>query len=599
MPPYLDAIDKRTRYEALRASLWSERQSGFDAHWRDLADNFMPRRVRWTVEDRNKGDRRNQDIIDSTGRFSARTLASGLHSGLTSPARPWLKLTTPDQELADYGPVREWLYIVTQRLLVLFATTNLYNVLPTVYGDLGIFGTAAMGIVGDTRDLFRCYSYPIGSYALGQDHRGMVATFVREYELTVRQVVEEFGVKPNGRDIEWKGISKTVRALWDRGSYETAVPVAWLVKPNDYADPSKTIAKYLPYASCHWEYASTEPVFLRESGFKNNPIMAPRWDVTGEDTYGTDCPGMTALGDTQQLQAMQEEKAKGIAKQVDPPVVAPSQIRGMKTSLLAGDITYVDVREGMQGMRSVYDVQLNLRDLTFDIQQVQYRIQRAFYEDLFLMLARSDEQRGTQPPTAREIDERHEEKLLALGPVLERTNDELLDPIVDRVFTLAEGMGLFPDPPPELRGVRLKVEYISILAQAQKLVGVVGQDRFLQSMQILAAEFPEIKFKIDVNRVVNNYQDMLGVDPRVVRSDEDADHLRDAAAKAVNDQAEAENLAKQAGAVKDVATAPLTGDSVLNRLLGNLNTPGSTGAPSAPAPGPGTGVPAIAAPPGG
>jgi hypothetical protein len=582
MPEQVNAIDRRTRYEELRAALWSERMSGFDSHWRDLADNFMPRRVRWTVEDRNKGDRRNQDIIDSTGRFSARTLASGLHSGLTSPARPWLKLTTPNQDLAEFGPVKRWLHTVTQRMLVLFATTNLYNVLPLVYLDMGIFGTAAMAIVGDVRDLFRCYSYPIGSYALGLDHRNVVGTFTREYELTVRQVVESFGVQPNGRDIKWDRISRTVRDLWDRSSYEVAVPVCWMVKPNDlrYERASgPRPAKFLPYASCHWEYGSSEPVFLRESGFKNNPIMAPRWDVTGEDSYGTDSPGMTALGDTQQLQSMQLEKAKAIAKQVDPPVVAPSQIRGHKTSLLAGDITYVDLREGMQGMRSVYDVNLNLRDLTADIREVQYRIQRAFYEDLFLMLARSDEVRGTQPPTAREIDERHEEKLLALGPVLERTNDELLDPIVDRVYNMMDEAGLFPPPPPELEGVVLKVEYISILAQAQKLVGVVGQDRFLQSAAMLAEQFPEVKFKIDTNRVINNYADMLGVDPSIVRSDEDADAMREQAAQAVQQQAESEQMVNAAKAAKDASQAPLTGDSVLNRLVSGTNQPGAIAAP--------------------
>src|SRR5690606_36540354 len=120
-----------------------------------------------------------------------------------------------------------------------------------------------------------------------------------------------------------------------------------------------------------------------------------------------------------------------------------------------------------------------------------YRIQRAFYEDLFLMIAQSDARRGSQPVTAREIDERHEEKLLALGPVLERTNDELLDPLIDRAYGLMEAAGLIPEPPEELDGVTLKVEYISIMAAAQKLVGVVGQDRFIQTVAPMLQVFPE------------------------------------------------------------------------------------------------------------
>jgi hypothetical protein len=122
------------------------------------------------ASDRNRGDKRNQNIIDSTGRFAARTLASGLHAGLTSPARPWMKLTTPDPDLAEHGRSQGMAARRHAAHADVFATSNLYNVLPLVYLDMGVFGTAAMSIVEDTRDLFRCYSYPIGSYALGLDN---------------------------------------------------------------------------------------------------------------------------------------------------------------------------------------------------------------------------------------------------------------------------------------------------------------------------------------------------------------------------------------------------------------------------------------------
>jgi hypothetical protein len=121
---FLDPTEKRKRYGTLRARLWADRSS-FDSHWRELADFLMPRRTRFWASDRNKGDRRNQNIIDSTGRFAARTLASGLHAGLTSPARPWMKLTTPDPSLAEFGPVKAWLHEVTIRMMTLFGTSNL------------------------------------------------------------------------------------------------------------------------------------------------------------------------------------------------------------------------------------------------------------------------------------------------------------------------------------------------------------------------------------------------------------------------------------------------------------------------------------------
>lgn len=570
MPDYSDPRTRRVRYEQLAGKLISDRQGGgFDAHWRELGDWTMPRRTRfWTGEKNRTGVGYNRNIINSTARFSARTLSSGLHAGLTSPARPWMKLTTHDPQLAKRKNVAVWLHDVTMRMLTLFATTNLYNVLPLVYLDMGIFATASMSMVPDKRDLFRCYSYPLGSYAIGQDDRGKTSTFTREYELTVEQIVEQFGVLENKRDIDWSHISAHVQTLWNSGDYQQSIPVTWMVKRNEQADDRKLGSAYLPFSSCYWEKGNEERIFLKESGFNNFPVMAPRWDITGEDSYGTDSPGMIALGDIKQLQIMERRKGQAIAKFVDPSLQGPSALRKQKTSLLPGDVTYVDVRDGQMGLKPIHEIQLaGVKFISEDGHGVEYRIQRAFYEDLFLMLARADDGRGQQPATAREIDERHEEKLLALGPVLERTNDELLDPIVDRAYSMMDKAGLIPPAPQELQGVNLKVEYISILAQAQKLVGVTGQDRFLQTTLGLAEVYPQVKNKINVNRVINNYADMLGVDPEIVYSDEQADQASAQQAQAAQEAQDAENATKIAKAARDASQAPVTGDSALNAMV--------------------------------
>lgn len=563
---YLDPAKKRERMGAMRAALWSDRAS-FDSHWRELGEFLLPRRTRFWSGDRNRGDKRNQSIIDSTARFSARTLQSGLHAGLTSPARPWFKLTTPDPDLAENKAVKEWLHVVTQRMQVVFADTNLYNALPIVYGDMGVFGTAAMGVLEDGPDLFRCYPYPIGSYAIGLDGRGNATTFIRDYELSVRQVVEQFGVEPGMHAIAWGRLSKTVKDLWDKGSYDVPVSLSWVVCPNDDPDRGRLDATGLPWTSCHFErQESRDGRFLRESGFHSFPIMVPRWDTTGEDSYGTDCPGMTALGDVKQLQIMQREKAKAIKKQVDPPLVGSPELRTQKTSILPGDITYVS--NPTESLRAIHEITLNIEHLVRDIGETQYRIQRAFYEDLFLMIATSDKQLGADRPTAREIDERHEEKLLALGPVLERTNDELLDPLIDRAYHMMELAGLLPPAPEILEGVKLKVEYISIMAQAQKLVGVVGQDRFMASLLPMVEFIPTVLDKVNINQVIDNYGEMLGVDPRIIKSNEDADAIAVERAQAAQGQAQAEQAKLLASAAKDASQAPMGQDSALDRIVG-------------------------------
>jgi len=581
---YRDDRTRLERYVRLKGALWATRASGFDSHWRELSSWCEPRRTRFWAGDRNRGDRRNQNIIDSTARFSIRTLKSGMHAGLTSPARPWLKLTTPDKDLAERAAVKEWLHTVTDRLLTVFLQTNLYTSLPIVYGDMGVFGTGAMSVLEDSEELFRTYAYPVGSYALGMNHRQVVSSFCREYELSVRQIVEQFGLQRDGRTIDWSTISAHVQNLWDRGEYEASIPLVWIVAPNEEADPNRLGAKYLPFASCHYEVGAQDGKqgnrFLRESGYRTFPILAPRWEVTGEDTYGTDCPGMTALGDVKQLQGEQREKGKAILKMVNPSLVGSSVLRTQKVSLLPGDITYEDTASGQQGLRSIHEIGLNLQHLAGDIGEVQYRIKRAFYEDLFLMIAQSDQYRGSQPITAREVDERHEEKLLALGPVLERTNGELLHPLVARVLGMMVLHGLTPEPPAELKDVTINAEYISIMAQAQKLVGVVGLDRFVQSTVGLITITPDAHDKIDFDQMIDAYGEMLGVDPRIIIPTEQAKQTRQARAAAAQAQAEAEQAKNLSTAVKNAANSPMGTGSALDQVVGNIAQNASQAAPA-------------------
>jgi hypothetical protein len=266
---------------------------------------------------------------------------------------------------------------------------------------------------------------------------------------------------------------------------------------------------------------------------------------------------------------MEKKKAKAIEKGIDPALQAPSSLRNQKVSLLSGDVTYVDARTEGQGIRSVHDVMLDLNHLTENMREVEYRIKRAFFEDLFLMLAQSDPSRGLQPVTAREIEERHEEKLLALGPVLERTNDELLEPFIDRLYLMMDENGLIPPAPDELQGVDLKVEFISIMAQAQKYVGVAQLDRFLGSTVPYFQFMPEMKNNIDPRVIVEDYQDMLGVNPNLVRTKKEADAITDSQNQAAAEAQQAQNAETISKAGKNLSETP-TGDgqTALDALAG-------------------------------
>jgi hypothetical protein len=441
-----------------------------------------------------------------------------------------------------------------------------------------------MAILEDEHDIMRAYSYPLLSYAFGLDARGVATTFVREYRRTCRQLIEEFGGEggqplQRGQPVQRQNFSSAVLDAWDQGFPERAFDICWYVSPNDDYNPRALSSAYaMPFKSCWFEKGTQqgssldEGGFLRESGYRVFPFLCPRWGAVGEDTYGTDAPGWVALGDVKQLQLMSKQKAKAIGKFVNPPLKAPNSLRNQKVSLVEGDLTYVDERDAQKSLAPIHEIGLQgLQFLIQDMAEVRMRIDSAYFADLFLMLARSDYAKSSGTPvTAREIEERHEEKLLALGPVLERLNDELLDPGLDRAIDILDAYGAIPPAPDAIQGTPLKVEYISIMAQAQKLAGIAGMDRFVGSLVTMAQVQPDVLHKWDAMQTVDEYGDKLGVPPKLIRTDEEAQARLEAQQQAAA-AAQAAEMMKTAGqGVQSLANSPTQGgqSSALSDILG-------------------------------
>lgn len=560
---------KRQRYDSIRGQLDSERSS-FISHWRTLSDYILPRRARFTISDVNKGDRRNTNIIDSTATLAARTLRSGMMGGVTSPARPWFRLSTPDPQLAEFGKVKDWLHIVEIRLASMFLKSNLYNILPIMYGDLGVFGTAAYSVEEDMINGLHCQSFPIGSYRIAKDDRGKINVFCRDFRMTVRQLLSKFGDRgPDGKIKNWKNFSATVRTAHETNQLEQWVDVCHLIHPNEDYDEGRLESKFKKFSSCYYEIGSqstgSEDVFLSEKGYDYFPVLVPRWEVTGEDVYATDCPGMAALGDIKQLQLGEKRSMQAVDKMVNPPMVGPTSLKTTKSSIISGDMTFLDAREGMQGFRAAHEVRLSINELEAKQDQCRNRIRRCFYEDLFL-LASSDDRSGT---TAREISERHEEKLLALGPVLEQLNQDSNDPLVDIGFDIGMRRGMFPPPPEELQGVELKVDYISIMAQAQKIAGIGNIERFAGFVGnvMTATQDASVMDKIDLDQMIDVYADMTSVPPGIVRADEAVAEMRQSRQAAQQQAQRAAQVQQTARSAKDLSQADTGGDNALTRLI--------------------------------
>lgn len=528
------------------AELFQERVSWM-AHWREISEYQQPRAGRFILTDRNRGEKRHQSIYDRTAIGAHRTLAAGLMSGMTSPARPWFRLGLADRDLMEYAAVKTWLHRTGLLLREIFASSNTYRALQQGYGELGLFGTWADVVEPNFDNVMHHHPLTIGEYALATNDLGVVDTMVRENEMTVSQIVKKFGIE---------NCSTTVKNLYDRHRLNAWVPVMHIVEPRTERDTRKRDAKNMAFASCYFESANDNTErYLRESGYKRFPVLAPRWETVGGDVYGHS-PGIECLGDVKQLQHQQLRKSQAIDYQTNPPLQVPVELKDAARARLPGGVSYYNQVAPGGGIRTAYEVNLDLNALRDDIVDVRGRIRAAYYEDLFLMLA-NDTRSGI---TATEVAERHEEKLLMLGPVLERLHNELLSPKIDMAFDYAAEAGILPEPPPELQGMDLNIEFVSTLAQAQRIVAAQGMDRLIGTIGSMAGLWPEVRHKINAMQVVDDYADVYGVNPELIHDDDKASAAADAERQAMAAQqaaATAPDLAKAAQAAGNTNTDQL------------------------------------------
>jgi hypothetical protein len=538
--------------------------------WRDIQKYELPTRGFFYEQRPNIGyEIDHKTVVDSTAETALSTLASGMQSGLTSPSRPWFKLSLGDDTLDSLASVSYWLDDTQRRMENVFAKSNIYGGLNSMYEEVGGFGTACGMLEEDIEDVIRLRIYTCGEYFLGTGADGRVNAFYRRFWMTVSQLVEEFGID---------NVTPQVKTQFLNQGPDVWVRINFLIEENDERVEEYKDWKNMRFRSVYWEDGAAVGKYLRMGGFNDFPVLAPRWSTTTTaDAYGRS-PGWKMLGDVKMLQKLQINKLIALDKVTNPPVQVDASVQG-EANMIPGGVTRFSSLLPNAGVKPAYQVNPDLQAIELTIEKTQMAIKEKSFASLFLMLI--DAERG-QPITATEVNERQSEKLSILGPVLERLEGELLNPLIERTFNIMYERGMLLPPPKEISGMEMKVKYISILAQAQKMVGTTAMQQVLQYAVSLAQTQlqlgqAEVLDNINFDEQVQQYADMLGIPAKTMNSPEMRDQLRKAKREAAAKQqkiAEAQQVAeaanKGAGAVKSAADAQLGQNSALDAVLGGI-----------------------------
>ena len=535
-------------------SAWQNRQTNYDDNLKEVADFVYPNAKRFISGNDTHDRDAMKRVLFNEGKKSLDTLASGMLSGTCSPSRQWFKLgASKFQTTGDNGFVLA-LQKLEQAVYLELARSNFYRSMHQVFKFQGAFGTAC-ALIDDLNDVdndpaLNLILMPFGSYALRVDYLNRVDGLYRKFKMRVSDIVATFGDKNLPEQVQ--------KAVDDKKPNAEFTVIHILEKtPSEKLVEGKQIIKKM--FSSYYFLEGEKDKFLRIAGFDRFPAIAPRWEVIGDDAYG-ECPATLSLGDLREAQKLKVMMLEGTERMVNPPILLPTTMKDQTYKLVPRGVLFFEpsmVAGSSQAQaQNAMNVQFDYSGVMGEYQDCIQRIRGAFYTDLFLMLDNFDK---TQM-TATEVAERKSEKMLMLGSVLERQTDEALRPIIENVVEriLTKLQSRYPEVVSAFEPYidsEYDIEFVSILAQAQKASGSANLERGTQYLLGLAGVNEDARLAIKPLNMMRHYVDMNSMPADVLASDAEFNNMKKQIAEQQAQAMQAQVMAQQAQAVTNTAQA--------------------------------------------
>jgi hypothetical protein len=523
--------------------------------WLEVGRWAAPDRTRW-LDGQGNAHRRNQHIFDPTHLLALRSYVAGFLEGNTSASRPWFRHGHKDKEVNRHPTNREFFDKLTRRCFeTLGSSSNFYNAAAFFYRDYGVFNTGAHFIEELPNRRLHFHTLTPGSYYILNNSLGEADVLVREFTLSVKALVDKYGLKNETGKVRWDNFSKTVKDLYDNNRLTHKINVVNIVKKNPYFNPAEAIGgENRQWVSVHYEagsgsgttYAesmdyiiggqpSGEDKFLRIAYSKRKPFIVGKSQSSDNYEYGETGPTVDALGIVRSLSKKAIHKDIALEQMVSPTVQGPASLKKTYRTNQPNRYLPIDptaLRDG--GVKRVFEI-----------------VDKIYYADFLLFLSKNPKTR-----TATEAAAIVNEQQLVIGPNLQSLNSTynvpLVDYITDYVLDTDPTLGEVPDG---LKGQLINTDFISVFAQAQKAADLPQIERYMAMITQVGQVNPTIWQKANVDELADIYADRLYLPAGLNRDQATVDADREKAQAMAQRQQKIEELTQMAGAQKDLSAA--------------------------------------------
>jgi hypothetical protein len=504
-------------------------RSYIEPTWNDVTDFVLPRRAGFiNSKDSNRPDGMSSRRTDSTATESCMMLSDGLMGYTASAAYPWYKLRFAKDSVNKSRMAKDWLDKVTTSLLQAFARSNFYSAFPEVLQDGSSIGTATLYSeeMIDTGVIQFIAVHPYEIY-LVEDHYGNVIEIHRLFKMSNRQAKSAFGEE---------FFSEQTDTITKQHN------IVNVVRANTGVAPA-----IFPLESIYYNFDSQD--LLKAEGYYENPYQSWRYRKNTGETYGRS-PAIDYLPDILLLNQVTKSLARGVQLATDPPLNAPSSMKGRLNVKPGAANYYTDPRSIISPVayQTNYSIGENYH------QMLMNRVRKAFYADTFLSL-----EQATRQMTAEEVVQRKGEQAAVLGAIIGRLGAELLDPIIKRVYGIEMRAGRLP-PMPEGLSADLKIEYDGPLFQAQKrYYQTNGLTQTLGTILPLGQIFPNVNKILNGDQIVRTLIEAGNMPANTYRDEQEVARINQAEAQAQAQQQAMMQRQQQIDALPALNQAPEQG----------------------------------------
>jgi hypothetical protein len=495
----MDAKDLIKMYNREKSS--SERSNFNDIY--ETCAEFCNPKADDIQSTKSAGERTDPSRVIDIGIKARRMFTAGMMSHLFPQGQNWIRVVTVDRELMKNDNVVRALSSVSKKFINAIENSNFYEEMGQCIDHCGYIGTTCLYCESDKKTLINFRSHYINQFYFCENYQGEVDTVIRQFKLTARQAVQQFGNDcPESIRLEAESMKSSTK---EHEFIHVVMPRNGFV-PNTDKKEDKKVASY--YVSL------TTKEIVMESGFDEMPYSVGRFYKTNFEKYGRS-PASEVINTLPMINRMEVARIRGAERVSNPPWLAPNDGSVRRISNDQGSIIYYNAGNPLskpEQLRPMDNIVVNDQM----IQKKEQEVMDAFYIPLFNPL------HNKQNMTAFESRERLNLSLQFLTPAVNRINKYFVKPVLERAFGIMLRDGKFPEIEiEELSGASIDFDLVGKASIASRQIELFGTMTAIQQMAQIAQINPEIFDNVNIDKTARFIQEvnMMPIDLQLSEND--------------------------------------------------------------------------------